>query len=763
MPLKIPQLDDKTYEQIVAEVVARIPAHTPEWNNFNTSDPGITLVQLFAFMTENLLFRSNQIPEANRLKFLSLLGIPLNPASPGCGLVTFTNERGPLQALPLDEGLELFAGKVPFRTRTPVNILPVSAQVFYKKRQLSAALTAQQQNQYNTVYGSLLEDAAPAYYETAPLEPPIPGQPLPEVNLDPDTGDTIDGALWIALIAPKNAPLAEVCGAIGSKTLSLGIFPSLWTETAVLEAQTLESTRTLDPGLVVDIAAPEAPTVIEPRYMRLPVESADNVLEMPGIVHLTLPPAEALTRWNFDPSEEGTGDFPPLIADRALAARIVTWLRLRIIDSPGQAPRTRSLSWAGINAARVIQALRVERERIGIGTGTPGQVFKVANTPVIVERTIPGVRTPQYRFTLEVVDDRGKVEQWQRVDDLRAYGPDDLVYELDAEAGLVTCGDGLRGKRFPYGSTLRAAYEYGGGRQGEVAIGALNKAPTLPTGLKVSNPVKTWGATDSETVASAELKISRYLRHHDRLVTQDDFSELARHAPGVNIGRVEVLPLFDPLTFDRAQPSPYIPTPGVVTVMVVPQHPITQPDPPRPDRLYLEAIRSWLEPRRLITTQVFVRGPEWVPVYVALGIRLQPGQIGAVVHRRVRDAVRAHLSPLVGGIPPAGQPHGEGWPLGARLHPNDLIGVAARVEGVRYVEQIHLGIELPDPAQVGATRLQVIAGGSATEGYEFRGLELPWLAAIDVREGEAAPLEDLYGAEPEAGTPIPLPVIPKKC
>jgi len=58
------------------------------------------------------------------------------------------------------------------------------------------------------------------------------------------------------------------------------------------------------------------------------------------------------------------------------------------------------------------------------------------------------------------------------------------------------------------------------------------------------------------------------------------------------------------------------------------------------------------------------------------------------------------------------------------------------VEGVRYVEEIHLGVELPDPAQVGATRLEVIAGGSATEGYEFRGLELPWLAVVDVREGD---------------------------
>ncbi|MCB0253129.1 MAG: putative baseplate assembly protein, partial [Anaerolineae bacterium] len=85
MPLTVPNLDDRNFEQLVAETRARIPVHTPEWTNLNDSDPGITLVQLFAFMTENLLYRSNRIPERNRKKFLSLLNIPLRPASPARG------------------------------------------------------------------------------------------------------------------------------------------------------------------------------------------------------------------------------------------------------------------------------------------------------------------------------------------------------------------------------------------------------------------------------------------------------------------------------------------------------------------------------------------------------------------------------------------------------------------------------------------------------------------------------------------------------
>src|SRR2546421_1439648 len=82
MPLPVPILDDRSYQQLRDELVRRIPAYTPEWTDHNASDPGITLIELFAFLGENLLFRFNQIPESTQLAFLRLLQIPLRPASP---------------------------------------------------------------------------------------------------------------------------------------------------------------------------------------------------------------------------------------------------------------------------------------------------------------------------------------------------------------------------------------------------------------------------------------------------------------------------------------------------------------------------------------------------------------------------------------------------------------------------------------------------------------------------------------------------------
>src|SRR5215510_788734 len=134
MPLTIPTLDDRKYQDLLDEALARIPVHTPEWTNFNRSDPGVTLLELFAFLTENLLYRSNQVPERNRRKFLQLLGVPLQPASSALGLVSFINDRGPLETITLNRGLEVRAGQVPFRSDSGLDVLPIEALVYYKQK-----------------------------------------------------------------------------------------------------------------------------------------------------------------------------------------------------------------------------------------------------------------------------------------------------------------------------------------------------------------------------------------------------------------------------------------------------------------------------------------------------------------------------------------------------------------------------------------------------------------------------------------------------
>src|SRR5688572_18033810 len=88
----IPKIDDRRYEDIVTEARTRISRYTPEWTpvwtDLNDSDPGITLVQVFAWMSEMLIYRMSLTPELNYLKFLQLLGIELRPAEPASAAIT---------------------------------------------------------------------------------------------------------------------------------------------------------------------------------------------------------------------------------------------------------------------------------------------------------------------------------------------------------------------------------------------------------------------------------------------------------------------------------------------------------------------------------------------------------------------------------------------------------------------------------------------------------------------------------------------------
>ena len=80
-----PKLDDRSFQDIVEEAISMIPRYAPEWTNHNPSDPGITLIELAAWMTDLLLFRLNQVPDKNYVAFLNLLGIKLRPPRAAAG------------------------------------------------------------------------------------------------------------------------------------------------------------------------------------------------------------------------------------------------------------------------------------------------------------------------------------------------------------------------------------------------------------------------------------------------------------------------------------------------------------------------------------------------------------------------------------------------------------------------------------------------------------------------------------------------------
>jgi len=89
MPIKPPDLDDRSYDDIVREARALIPQYCPDWTNLSDADPGMTLVQLFAWMTEMTIFRLNRVPDKTYVHFLNFIGEERRHAKPATVPVTF--------------------------------------------------------------------------------------------------------------------------------------------------------------------------------------------------------------------------------------------------------------------------------------------------------------------------------------------------------------------------------------------------------------------------------------------------------------------------------------------------------------------------------------------------------------------------------------------------------------------------------------------------------------------------------------------------
>ena len=89
MTLPVTNLDDRSFQDIVDEAKRLIPTYCPEWTNHNLSDPGVALIELFAWMTEMTLFRLNQVPDVFYTRMLNLLGFEPFPATAARADLTF--------------------------------------------------------------------------------------------------------------------------------------------------------------------------------------------------------------------------------------------------------------------------------------------------------------------------------------------------------------------------------------------------------------------------------------------------------------------------------------------------------------------------------------------------------------------------------------------------------------------------------------------------------------------------------------------------
>lgn len=639
MTLPAPNLDDRRFEDLLAELQRLIPMYTPEltlgradWTDWNESDPGTTLLQLWAHLAETVLYRLNRLPDRAHVKFLELVGLRLRPARAAAADLTFTPQPG-------------------FSPRPPATgvTVPDRTQVRAQPAGGGEPLTFETEVGLDLVRADLasvqVADGG-AFTDVTELNGPDSSSFRP-LGWTPQPGN----ALYLGF-APPDPPITG------------RVFPSAVRLRTFAPVASGQATR-----CTAGTPAPPPPVTLEWEYRR---SSADARWRRLAVYE---DGTAALTRGGYL-LIAGPGDIQA-VPEVGVVAEPRLWLRCRL--SSGAYPTTGvpEVDFLRPNTVRAENLATVRHEVLGESEGHPDQTFRLRKTPM-----------QPTTLVLEVEEHQGDYVQWERRDDLLASGPSDRHYTVDGASGTVTFGDGRRG-RIPIASARIVArqYRHGASAAGNLPAGLVSTPATnLPGVQTVTNLRPAVGGADVQRLEDLRRDAPAELRTLHRAVTGEDFEALTRQVG--TVARARALPLAHP--YHRN-----VEVPGAVTVVVVPEG--TEPAP-RPTPELLEQVCRQLDTRRTLATELYVVGPRYRRITVRTRVEAESSASFDVVRLAIAGALNEALDPLgrpapaLPGETPGDRPRGPGRDFGRDLAPTSLYSVIGRVPGVASVP--HLEVDL---------------------------------------------------------------------
>lgn len=662
MPFTPKNVDDRTFESLVAEAKQRIPAYLPEWTDHNESDPGVALVQLFAWLTETAIFRLNQVPDDRMyVSFLNLIGEGPRPAAAATAIVELavTPASGAHVFQPAEVQLSAPGepDEIPFEPDDVVRLVGAS---------LGALLVDDGINLERRDVMATNSDDEGSYPPFGPTR--VEGRAL-YIGLDstPVSGPPM-------LLAPGAEGILQLYVATKEKTDEVTpastFFPPMRTS---LDGDVHWEGKT-------------AGGVWAPLQV---VSDESRGLSMSGFIQIKLTGALAAS------IEHGDPDPKPRF-----------WIRAVAKETPN--PETREVRHVLINAVRVRQWRTFARELLIPGSdGTPSQSRAVLHPPILVDDKHPvflEVNEPQANGNLEW-------STWKRVDDLATRLVDGVVstpghplpvFIVRPGGAEIELGDGIDGRIPPRGpNNLALTYRSGGGARGNVAKGmiAVAQGPSVVESAGQRDAAR--GGADTDDIERAKDRAPGRIRARERAVTADDFESIAREHTGV--ARASALNRFDPRI-------PNTPVTGAITLVVVPPR-LGSERAPLPTQIDLDAVARTLEKYRVLTTELFVVGPRYRRIRVDVEIEVREPTDAGDARTAIIEGLDRFFDPIEGG------PDGTGWPLARTVAYGEVMSVVLRAKKVVSVRSLAImldGVRQPACADV---ELQSAVDLLASEGH----------------------------------------------
>lgn len=597
--LRHDNLDDQTFQDIVGNAQQRIARYIPAWTDQNAHDPGIMLIELFAWLIEMLQFYLNQIKDAAAV--LPLLGIMVchtKPASVSVRLIPAAN--GPAITLGVPRGTPLSAEDVCFETADPflcggTNVIALATcEGHWEAAQVTVVFpfgrSPKAGNRFSIFFDSAYEagylhtleiivhDPAPGRNPVDPARPPrlvrisweylaADGYCKLEAN-DATSGFLTDGVISFTLDRPMATDAAgrfEIrCTLVSHEydlppridALQPAVFHAVQQQT-LCEDVLRETTGNSFASVTYLSETGETMLFYESggEYIRIP-EFSKN-------------PALGGSSYLFTVSEDGL---------------------------PAETPRRFHL----LNCAKGALTTRL----LGYADGFPNQRFSV---------DCQGAKLIYEDFSLLVGDsyEFSRARKWHKVDNFYRSSATDLHYTLNEQSGEICFGDGLRGA-MPKGVVLAASMSLTRGAEGNIAARQLSELRYGGHVLELEQQAPASGGCEQESIAEAIARAGRCL---ERAVTAEDLEKLVRGTPGLIIdqvktyaGRTNIADTFDPYRMIVA-----VKPPGTRA---------------RLSEAYRRQIREYLEPFRLAGCEIEIVSPHYVRIDIIAEASIYPYRYG---------------------------------------------------------------------------------------------------------------------------------------
>lgn len=587
-------LDDERFEDIMEKARKTIPNLCPFWTDYNYHDPGITILELLAWLKETQQFHMDQIGSDHIRKYMMLLGGKQRHIIPASALITISQLKKQ-EFIP--KGSRFWASDIPFET-TDFRYLAKSR--IERIRTVDADYTVSGNRLQIPMFGN---DPVPevSFYVglSAPLERdkehrlyfmlyhgysvkrPLVGKSKSFVPLASLTVEYYyDGAYHpVEWWEDRTHQFLEDGFFLlhFKKNMDPDDQGRYWIRFTLKEAE-YDVPPILERISLHELEARQMYTLCE--YHRFwwkpgetPLIETDTFLGKFGSYEIYLETPDGLQRYEGD-IERG--------------------------ESQGQVRFTLTgdlAEEAGAGMLLCYDEALGDKRLLGYGDGFPDQEIEVDISQLCAEGL---------ELLVETKEGSGVFELWNRVEDFSGSGVLDACYTYDEENGILSFGNCIRG-RVPRGQILMASGHTSLGAGGNVKAGTIQIYETDASRISIVNMEDAKGGKDRETLTECQDRVNRELGQIERAITYEDYETLVRRTPGLMIEKVRAIPANQKVkqdgSFDENQ----------ITLVV---KPFSEKSRPIPGKAYLKNIINMLEPRRLIGTRLNILPPEYI------GIRL---------------------------------------------------------------------------------------------------------------------------------------------